>query len=321
MRRAAKSFFKSIVQSHHLNDYLDEEKRTSKTRKPRRAAILSGLLRSTLKAWGEHSIPRLGAALAFYTIFAIAPLFIIVLAVAGFFFGEDAARHQLFNELNGLIGQKSGEAIEAVIVSANQPRTGTWATVIALGTLFVGATGVFVQLQDSLNTIWNVRPKPGRGLRHFIRNRVLSFAMILVLGFLLLVSLVLSAVLAAVGQSIGGAITSHELILRAVNFVLSLGVVSLLFALIFKLLPDVKIAWREVWLGAVITAVLFSLGKYALGLYLGRSTFASAYGAAGSLVIFLVWVYYSSQILFFGAEFTRLYAIRSGAKIEPAHGA
>jgi len=283
--------------------------------------MLFGLLKSTLNAWTEHSVPRLGAALAFYTIFAIAPLFIIVLAVAGFFFGAEAARHQLFNELNGLIGQKSGEAIEAVIVAAHQPKAGTWATAIAIGTLFVGATGVFVQLQDSLNTIWNVRPRPGRGLRHFIRNRILSFAMILVLGFLLLVSLVLSAALGAVGQSIGGALTSHELILRAVNFVLSLGVVSLLFALIFKLLPDVKVGWRDVWVGALLTAVLFDLGKYALGLYLGRSTFASAYGAAGSLVIFLVWVYYSSQILFFGAEFTRLYAIRSGATIEPAHGA
>ena len=260
MKRAAKPLISRIVQGHHLSDYLDAGKQTPKTHKQNRALMVFGLLRSTVMAWTEHSIPRLGAALAFYTIFAIAPLFIIVLSVASFFYGEDAARHQLFNELNGLIGQKSGEAIEAVIVSANQPRTGTWATAIAIGTLFVGATGVFVQLQDSLNTIWNVRPKPGRGLRHFIRNRVLSFAMILVLGFLLLVSLVLSAVLAAVGQSIGGVISSQEMILRAVNFVLSFGAVSLLFALIFKLLPDVKIPWRDVWLGSVISAVLFSLG-------------------------------------------------------------
>ncbi|HEX4342396.1 MAG TPA: YihY/virulence factor BrkB family protein [Verrucomicrobiae bacterium] len=279
------------------------------------------LFNDTLKAWTEHSIPRLGAALAFYTIFAIAPLFIIVLAVAGFFFGEQAAQRHLFNEVNGLIGQKSGEAIQAVIVAANQPKAGTWATVIALGTLFIGATGVFVQLQDSLNTIWNVRPKPGGGLRHFIRNRLLSFAMILVLGFLLLVSLVLSAALATVGQTIGGALSTATPILEGLNFILSLAVVSFLFALIFKMLPDVKVAWRDVWIGAVMTAVLFNVGKFALGLYLGRSTFASAYGAAGSLVIFLVWVYYSSQILFFGAEFTRLYATRMGSQVEPANGA
>ena len=204
-----------------------------------------------VKAWTEHSIPRLGAALAFYTIFAIAPLFIIVLAVAGFFFGEDAAQHQLFRELNGLIGcakkRRSHRGSHRLRQSTQNRHVG-YRHCRHRNFICRRHRRVFVQLQDSLNTIWNVRPKPGRGLRHFIRNRVLSFAMILVLGFLLLVSLVLSAVLAAVGQSIGGAMTSHELVLRAVNFVLSLGAVSLLFALIFKLLPDVKIAWRDVWL-------------------------------------------------------------------------
>jgi len=278
------------------------------------------LLRATVQAWFEHRALRLGAALAFYTVFAIAPLFIIVLAIAGFWFGEEAARRQLFDQLSGLVGSQGGEAIQAVVASADRPKAGTWATVVAVVTLFIGATGVFVQLQDALNSIWQVRRQPGRGVRFFIKDRVLSFAMILAIGFLLLVSLVISAGLAAVGKFMSGLVPAEAIVWQVINFLLSFALVGLLFAMIFKVLPDVKIAWREVWLGAVLSALLFNLGKFALGWYLGRSSVASAYGAAGSLVIILLWVYYSSQTLFLGAEFTRVYAKCFGRPFRPAAG-
>lgn len=280
-----------------------------------------GLLKATVQGWNEHHALRLGAALAFYTIFAIAPLFVIVLAIAGFWFGEEAARHQLFDQLNGLVGPQGGEAIQAVVASANKPKAGTWATVVAVFTLFIGATGVFVQLQDALNTIWQVRRQPGRGLWFFIKDRLLSFAMVLAVGFLLLVSLVVSAGLAALGKFMSGLLPAQELVWQILNFLISLGLIGLLFALIFKVLPDVKIAWREVWMGALLAAILFNVGKFALGLYLGRSSVASAYGAAGSLVIILLWVYYSSQTLFLGAEFTRVYAKQFGRPFRPTPGA
>lgn len=279
------------------------------------------LLRATVKAWSDHRALRLGAALAFYTIFAIAPLFVIVLAIAGFWFGEEAARRQLFDQLYGLVGPQGGEAIQAVVASADRPKAGTWATLIAVVTLFIGATGVFVQLQDALNTIWQVRRQPGRGVRFFIKDRLLSFAMVLAIGFLLLVSLVVSAGLAAVGKFMSGLMPAEAIVWQGINFVISFGLIGLLFAMIFKVLPDVKIAWREVWLGAAFSALLFNLGKFGLGWYLGRSTVASAYGAAGSLVIILLWVYYSSQTLFLGAEFTRAYAKRFGRPFRPAPGA
>jgi membrane protein len=286
-----------------------------------RLQAIWSLLRETVQKWNEHRALRLGAALAFYTVFSIAPLFLIVLAIAGLWFGEEAARRQLYDQLNGLVGPKGGEAIQAVVASANQPSTGLWATIVAVVTLFVGATGVFVQLQDALNFIWQVRRKPGRGWRSFIQNRLLSFAMVLAIGFILLVSLVISAALAALGQFMSGLIPAQEVVWQILNFLISLGLITLLFAMIFKVLPDVRIAWREVWLGALLSALLFNLGKFALGFYLGRSSVASAYGAAGSLVIVLLWVYYSSQTLFLGAEFTRAHAKRSGRPFEPRAGA
>src|SRR5262245_46176755 len=262
------------------------------------------LLKETMSAWIEHKAPRLGAALAFYTVFALAPMFVIVLAIAGLWFGPGGGRDQLFDQLYGLIGKEGGEAIQAIVAAANKPKTGVWATLVAVVTLFVGATGVFVQLQDALNTVWNVRREPGRGLRHFIRDRLLSFAMIVAFGFLLLVSLVVNAMLAALGKFMSGLIPAQEILWQTINFVISLGVITLLFAMIFKVLPDVRLAWHDVWFGAVLTALLFNLGKLVFGLYLGKSSVASAYGAAGSLVIILLWVYYSSQIVFWGAEFT-----------------
>ena len=278
------------------------------------------LLKQTASEWAAQDGPRLGAALAFYTIFAIAPLFVIVLAIAAFWFGDEAASRELFSEVSGLVGSEGGKAIEALVSAARQTKTGVWATVIAVVTLFVGATGVFVQLQDALNSMWGVRRAPGRGLRNFIKDRLLSFTLVVGIGFLLLVSLVLSAVLAALGKFMAGVLPAQEVIWQGINFLVSFGVITLLFAMIFKVLPDVKIAWRDVWIGALITAFLFSLGKLLIGLYLGRSGVTSAYGAAGSLVVVLLWVYYSAQILFFGAKFTQVYASRHGRQLDPLPG-
>lgn len=271
--------------------------------------------------WIDQGVSRMGAALAFYTLFAIAPLFVIVLAMAGLWFGEEAARRELFRQVSGLVGSEGGEAIQALVSATHKPKTGAWATVIAVATLFVGATSVFVQLQDGINSIWGVRRLPGRGLRNFIKDRLLSFALIVRIGFLLLVSLVLSAGLSALGKFMSGLLPAQAILWQGINFVISFGVITLLFAMIFKVLPDVKIAWRDVWIGAILTALLFNLGKYLLGLYLGRSSITSAYGAAGSLVIVLLWVYYSSQILFFGAKFTQIYSTRNGSHLEPVSGA
>jgi len=279
------------------------------------------LVKQTTTEWFDQDLSRMGGALAYYTLFAIAPLFVIVLAIAGFWFGEEAARRELFSQVSGLVGNEGGEAIQALVSAANKPKTGAWATVIAVATLLVGATSVFVQLQDSLNSVWGVRRLPGRGLRNFVKDRLLSFAIVVGIGFILLVSLVLSAGLSALGKFMSGMLPAQESIWQGINFVISFGVITLLFAMIFKVLPDVKIAWRDVWIGAGITALLFNLGKFLLGIYLGRSSVASAYGAAGSLIIVLLWVYYSSQILFFGAKFTQIYANKFGSRFEPAAGA
>ena len=280
-----------------------------------------GFIKESVDIWLDGNASSMGAAVAFYTIFAIAPLFIFALALAGFFFGKEAAQHELFGQISSLVGKSGGEAIQATVTAADQPKASLVATAVALIGLFVGACSVFVQLQSSINAIWNVRPKPGGGLRHFIRNRLLSFAMLLGIGFLLLVSLVISAALAAADKFMSGIIPAEQALWHVVDFVVSLGLVTLLFAMIFKVLPDVVIKWRDVWMGALFTALLFGLGKFLLGFYLGRSTFASAYGAAGSLVVVLMWVYYSAQILLFGAAITRVWANKIGSHIHPMPGA
>jgi membrane protein len=233
---------------------------------------------------------------------------IIAMSVAGFLFGKEAARRELFDQIYGLVGREGGQAIQSLVIAANRPTAGLWATVAAVITLGAGATAVFVELQDALNTIWQVERKPGRGVRHFIRDRLLSFAMVLGIGFLLLVSLALNAVLSALGRYASGFLPEQRLLWATVNFVVSLGIITLLFAMILKVLPDVKIAWRNVWAGAFVTALLFNLGKFLIGYYLGRSSLVSVYGAAGSFIVLLLWVYYSAQILFFGAELTRIYS-------------
>jgi membrane protein len=288
---------------------------------PSKLKTIYQLLNDTVRACINDNIVSQGAALAYYTIFAIAPLFIIALTIAGYCFGEEAARRELFGQLSQLVGKEGGDAIQSLVAAANKSRAGTWATLIASGTLAVAATGVFVQLQNSLNALWRVQHVQGRGLRNFIRHRLLSFAMVFGVGFLLLVSLVCSAGLSALGNFIGDYFSGKEILLKTLNFFISLGIITALFTMIFKFLPDVKIAWRNVWLGGFITAILFNVGKILIGIYIGRSSITSVYGAMGSLVIVLVWVYYSAQILFFGAEFTRVYAGRFGVKPQPVGGA
>jgi membrane protein len=278
------------------------------------------LVKQVVSEWIAQDVSRMGAALAFYTFFAISPLFVIVLAIAGFWYGEQAARRELFGQFSGLVGSEGAEAIQALVSAAQKPKTGAWATVIAGVTLFVGATGVFVQLQDALNSVWSVRREQGRGLRNFIKDRLLSFALVVGIGFLLLVSLVLSAGLSALDKFVTVLVPGQEAIWQGINFVVSFGVIALLFALIFKVLPDVEIAWRDVWIGAIITALLFNVGKHLFGLYLGRSTVSSVFGAAGSLVIVLLWVYYSAQILFLGAKFTQVYSNKFGSRFKPKSG-
>jgi membrane protein len=279
------------------------------------------LLKQTAAEWSEDKVPRLGAALAYYTIFSIVPLLIIIIAMIGLFFGQEAAESHILNQLAGLVGQQSAEAIRDMLQRADQPSSGVVATVIAMVTLLLGASGLFGQLQDALNTIWGVEPKPGRGIWGLIQDRFLSFMAVLGTGFLLLVSLVLSAALSALGKWFGGILPVPEAVLQTLNLLVSFGVITLLFAMMFKLLPDARIAWRDVWVGAGITALLFTLGKFLIGLYLGKSDVGSAYGSAGSLVIVLVWVYYSAQILLFGAEFTQVYANAGGVAIVPTEQA
>jgi membrane protein len=269
-------------------------------------------------SWVEDKAPRLGAALSYYTVFAIPPLFVIIIFVAGLVFDPAQVRSALFNEVGGLIGGKSAHAIESAMTAQQQGNKGMIASILAIATLIITATGLFIELQDALNSLWRVEPKPGQGILGFIKTRLLSFAMVVGIGFALLVSLVVSAGLSAFSKYVAGLMPGLVLIGQVANFAISFLVITTLFAMIFKVLPDVKIAWRDVWVGAAITSLLFTGGKSLLGMYLGKSTAVSAYGAAGSLVLLLLWVYYSAQILFFGAEVTRAYAYQLGTCPQPS---
>lgn len=281
------------------------------------------LLKETFEQWNKDKVPRLGAALAYYAIFSLGPLLVIVLAVAGLMFGKEAASGQVAEEISGSVGPTVGHAVEELLHNASNPISSGWAALVGVATLLFGASGVFGQLQDALNTIWKVEPKPGRGILGVVRDRFLSFVMVLGSCFLLLVSLVLSAALSALSTwwtpASASAISFY--FWQALNNLIAFGVIMLLFAMIYKVLPDVELDWENVWTGAAVTAVLFTMGKYLLGLYLGCCGPASAFGAAGSLVLILLWVYYSSQILLFGAEFTRVYTNRYQARVRPAPNA
>jgi membrane protein len=278
------------------------------------------LFKQAFTEFGEDKAQRLGAALAYYTIFSLAPLLLIAIAIAGLVFGRDAAQGQIFGQLRGVLGPKSAEMVQEMVKSAAKPKSGTLATVLGIVTLLFGAAGVFGQLKDAMNTIWNVEPKKKGGIMNLIKDRFLSFAMVFGTGFLLLVSLVIDSAVAAAGHFIGDRLPGGEALWQAVQLVVSLAIVALLFALIFRFLPDIHPTWRDVWFGAVFTAVLFVGGKFALGIYLGKSAVGSSYGAAGSLVVVLLWVYYSAQILFFGAEFTQVYARTHGSMAQAKEG-
>jgi membrane protein len=280
------------------------------------------VIKKTFASFVEDRAPRMGAALAFYSAFSITPLVILVIAAASFFFREGGAQKAIVDEIRETLGTDVGDAIDSMIRNAQESGSTTLATVLGVAVLLFGASGVFGELQDSLNTIWKVKPKPNRGWLGILRDRFFSFTMVLGTGFLLLVSLVISAALAGLGKFLSsGALPGGVFLWQVVNAVVSFGFITLVFALIYKFVPDVKIAWKDVWPGALVTAALFTLGKQLLGLYLGWSGTASAYGAAGSLAVLLLWVYYSAQILLLGVEFTREYAQRCGSRVVAADNA
>jgi len=275
------------------------------------------LLKRTYTKWNEDHAPGLGAALSYYTVFSLAPLLMIVIAIAGFVFGQEAAQGQIMGQIQGLVGEESAKAIQTMIEEARKPAAGILATVIATVMLLFGATGVFAQLQESLNIIWQVKEKPGEGMWKMLKERFISLLAVLGTGFLLLISLVMSAGLSAVGATLEHVLPGPEFVLQIINFLVSFAVVTLLFAMIYKLLPDTPIRWGDVWIGASITSLLFTIGKFFIGLYLGKSEVGVAYGAAGSLVVILIWVYYASQIFLFGAEFTAVYAASRETPLAP----
>lgn len=280
------------------------------------------MLRETFNEWMDVNAPRLGASLAYYTVFSIAPLLLIAIAVAGQVFGEQAARGEIYTEIEGMVGPTGASAVEGMLKQSNNAEGQTLGTLFGVVLLLIGASGVFVELQDALNTIWRVKTKPGAGLMAMIRARFLSFAVVVSTGFILLVSLIASAALAGLSKFwTPDAVAGGTFLWQGVNWLVSIGFITVLFALLFKVMPDVKIAWRDVWVGAAVTAVLFTLGKYLIGLYLGQSSVTSPFGAAGSLAVLLIWVYYSSQLILFGAEFTRVYALHRGARVVPTANA
>lgn len=255
----------------------------------------------------------MGAALAYYTAFSLAPVLLIVITIAGLVFGRDAAQGALFHEIAGLVGPKAGEAIQAMLQNAYKTGGGVAGTIAGIGALLVGATTVFVELQDDLDLIWKTEKRTGSGIWNFIRSRLLSFGMILSIGFLLIVSLVVTSAVAAIGTIWNNTFVGMEILLQILNFLVSFGIITLLFATIYKVLPNTRIAWSDVWIGAGVTSLLFAIGKFAIGLYLGKSAISSSYGAAGAFAVLLIWIYYSTQIFLLGAEFTYNYSHDRGS--------
>lgn len=272
------------------------------------------LLKQTVAAWKKDRAPSMGAALAYYTAFSIAPLLIIVIAVAGLVFGRDAAQAAILGQMQGLLGADGGEAIDAMLTSAGDLGSGVLKTIVGIVMLIIGATTAFVELQDDLDRIWKAPPRVGSGIFNLLRSRLLSFGMILGIGFLLAISLVLSGAVSALGNYL---FSGMEVLLQVANFVISFVVITVLFAMIYKVLPNVEIEWRDVWVGSAITALLFALGKFLIGLYIGKSDVASSFGAAGPFVVIMLWIFYSTQIFLLGAEFTYLHARRNSPEAAP----
>jgi membrane protein len=277
------------------------------------------LSKTAFTGWSDDNVPRLGAALAYYTVFSLAPLLIITIAVAGLAFGQTATESKIVETFHGLLGSQGAKAIQYLLKTASRPHSGIIATIIGVLTILIGATGVFAELQSALNQIWGVRAIPGRTIRTAVRQRFLSAAMIMGIAFLLLVSLLVTTALTAAGNFFSNSLPGGVMLWHFVNFGISLGVTTILFGAIFKILPDARIEWRDTVVGAVITAVLFTVGKLAIGFYLGNSV--SVYGAAGSLLVLLVWVYYSAQIFLIGVEYTKAYALKRGVRITAKKGA
>jgi membrane protein len=278
------------------------------------ASGIWSLIKMSVVSWRKDHAASMGAALAYYTLFSIAPVLIIVIAVAGFFFGAEAARGEIVAQLQGLLGDDGATAVQGLLESASDPEEGLFATISSIALLLLGATTVFAELQSDLDRIWRAEAKPINGVWAFLRARLLSFGLVLVLAFLLLVSLALSAALAALGNWWGGWFEGWATLLEIINFAVSLAITAGLFAVIYKFLPRAEIAWHDVWIGAAVTALLFAVGKFLIGLYIGRSGVASGFGAAGSFVVLLVWVYYSTQIFLLGAEFTWVYTHERGSR-------
>ena len=292
------------------------EMRSRTTSRVSLPGTLAVLLREAGAAWFADNAPRFGAALAFYTMFSLAPVLIIAVSVAGLVFSEKTAQSEILRQFQGLIGAQGATAIETIIQNTNQPALGMFATTLGLLAILVGASGAFVELQDALNTIWKV----DSGTKSFwlvvIRQRVFSLGLVVASGFLLLTSLVVTAGVSAVQRFASNSLPVSGVLLESINFVFSFGTITILFAIIFKFIPDTAISWSDVWMGAAVTSLFFTVGKVLIGLYLGHSALTSVYGAAGSLIIFLTWVYYSAQILLFGAELTHVYALKYGSRME-----
>lgn len=276
------------------------------------------LFRQTFQEWAEDKVSLLAAGLAYYTLFSLAPLLLIVIGAFGFFVGEAALQSSLLQEIRAQAGPQVADAVRSILENASAREGGLIPTLVGIVTLVIGATTVLAQLQNALNVIWEVKPDPaGSAIGRLLFVRVLSLGMLLVIGFLLLVSLLLSAALSTVWDNLPGVAALWPV----VDFALSLAMITVLFALIFKYIPDARIAWRDVWVGAAFSAALFSIGKFGLSLYVSQAGIASSYGAAGSVVVLLLWVYYSAQVLLLGGEFTQVYARRRGQRLEPAEHA
>jgi membrane protein len=274
------------------------------------ASALWWVMKRALAGWWDDNVPRLGASLAYYTLFALSPVLLVATAIAGLVFGPEAVRGEIVGQIQGLVGRQGAEAVQAMLEGAAKPSSSIPATVVGFVTLFLGATGAFLELQTALNAIWRVKPRPGARVRDFLTQRLISFGLVVAVGFLLLVSLLVSAALAALSRYLGNIFPALTAVWAAGNVLVSLFVITLLFAMVYKILPDVRLRWRDVWIGALVTAGFFSVGKQLIGLYLGTSSVGSSYGAAGSVVVLLVWVYYSAQVVLLGAEFTRFYVER-----------
>lgn len=275
------------------------------------------LLQKTFQEWQKDKASRIAAALAYYTVFSISPLLVIAIAIAGAFFGQETAQQEITDQLTGLVGEDGIQPILVALNNISQPKIRGLASLISIGVLVLGASGIFAQLQDALNTVWKVKPQPGKGILPFLRKRFSSFLMVLAIGFLLILSLILSTVVTMVSKYRTDFLPGSQILWENLDFIVSLGLMTFLFGLMFKYVPDVKIAWKDVFVGSIITALLFIFGKFLLGVYISKGSLGSAYGAAGSLIVFLAWVYYSAQIILLGAEFTQVYSQMYGSKIRP----